>query len=208
MSRGRFVVLEGGEGSGKSTQAERLARHLDALLTHEPGATPLGAELRSLLLDRPDTVDDRAEALLMAADRAQHVSEVIEPALASGRDVVCDRFTGSTVAYQGHGRGLDVDIVRAVCGWAAGGLWPDVVVLLEVPEGVARERTGAPRDRIEGAGGEFHRRVARGFAEQADDEPDTWVRVDGTGDVEEVHERVVAAVEDVLGGSVGAGGGA
>jgi dTMP kinase len=127
------------------------------------------------------------------------VVEVIEPALGSGRDVVCDRYIGSSVAYQGYGRQLDVDIVRAVSGWAAGGLWPDVVVLLQVPPQVAAERIGAARDRIEAAGDEFHRRVAEGFAAQADDEPDTWVVVDGTGPPDEVHRRVLDAVDDVLG---------
>lgn len=205
MRRGRFIVFEGGEGCGKSTQAGLLAAERDALLTRQPGGTELGRRLRRLLLgsesgpvdDTP--VDDRAEALLMAADRAQHVAEVIEPALAAGRDVVCDRYIGSSIAYQGYGRGLDVDIVRAVSGWAAGGLWPDVVVLLEVTEEVASARLGDARDRIEAAGSDFHRRVALGFADQARDEPDIWVVVDGSGTVDEVHERVLDAVDDVLG---------
>ncbi len=135
----------------------------------------------------------------MAADRAQHVAEVVEPALAAGQHVVCDRYIGSSIAYQGHGRGLDVDIVRAVSGWAAGGLWPDLVLLLEVPEAVAHDRIGAARDRIEGAGRAFHRRVAEGFAEQARDEPETWVVIDGSGPVEQVQDRVLDAVADVLG---------
>ena len=204
MTRGRFIVFEGGEGSGKSTQAAMLATHLGAALTHEPGGTELGARLREVLLapvEAPERapLDDRAEALLMAADRAQHVAEVIEPALVAGRDVVCDRYIGSTIAYQGYGRRLDIDIVRAVSGWAAGGLWPDLVVLLVVPDDVAASRLGGASDRIEAAGDDFHGRVARGFAEQAEDEPDTWVVVDGSGSVDDVHERVLDAVEDVLG---------
>ena len=121
---------------------------------------------------------------------------------------MCDRYIGSSIAYQGYGRGLDVDIVRAVSGWAAGGLWPDLVVLLVVPDDVAarahRRRRGTASRR---QGSEFHRRVARGFAEQADDEPDTWVVVDGTGSVDEVHERVLDAVDDVLGRSAMSGTG-
>ena len=201
-------MFEGGEGCGKSTQAQLLADTIGALSTRQPGGTGLGVRLRELLLAAADgsdgaaSLDDRAEALLMAADRAQHVAEVIEPALAQGRHVVCDRYIGSTIAYQGYGRGLDVDIVRAVSGWAAGGLWPDLVVLLEVPADEAVRRVGAARDRIEAAGADFHRRVARGFAEQADDEPDTWAVVDGTGSVQDVHERVLDAVDEVLGDRV------
>ena len=201
MSRGRFIVFEGGEGTGKSTQAERLATRLGALLTREPGGTRLGADIRGLVLSAAgdSTVSDRAEALLMAADRAQHVDELIEPTLAGGRDVVCDRFIGSSVAYQGYGRGLDIDIVRAVSGWAAGGLWPDLVIVLTVPRDESARRTGGARDRIEAAGEAFHDRVAAGFLAQAEDEPETWVVVDGTGSPDEVEERVLDAVAEVLG---------
>lgn len=207
MTRGRFVVLEGGEGVGKSTQAALLAEELDALLTREPGDTPLGAQLRAILLAGSDPtaseggapLDDRTEALLMAADRAQHVVEVIEPALAAGRDVVCDRYIGSSVAYQGYGRELDVDIVRAVSGWAAGGLWPDLVILLDGPDTVGRERIGAGRDRIETAGADFHQRVLQGFREQAEDDTDTWVVVDAAGSVDDVSERVLDVVQTRLG---------
>jgi dTMP kinase len=204
VSRGRFIVFEGGEGCGKSTQAQLLAEELGALATRQPGGTALGSRIRELLLSSADdelgsSLDDRAEALLMAADRAQHVTEVIEPALVAGRDVVCDRYIGSSIAYQGYGRGLDVDIVRAVSGWAAGGLWPDLVVLLVVPDDVAADRIGAARDRIEAAGESFHGRVAEGFAAQAEDDPDTWVVVDGTGTVDEVHERVLDALDEVFG---------
>ncbi|HZA87181.1 MAG TPA: dTMP kinase, partial [Acidimicrobiales bacterium] len=123
---GRFVVLEGGEASGKSTQAARLAERLDAVLTREPGGTAIGAGLRDLLLDARTTgLADRAEALLMAADRAQHVAEVIRPALAAGRHVVSDRYVGSTLAYQGFGRGLPVDELRRLSAWAAHGVEPD-----------------------------------------------------------------------------------
>ena len=199
MTRGRFIVFEGGEGCGKSTQAARLAARLDALLTHEPGATAVGAQLRELLLSRrTERLDERAEALLMAADRAQHVTEVVEPALRAGRHVVCDRYIGSSVAYQGYGRGLDPDMVRAVSGWAAGGLWPDVTVLLSVSDEVAAARTGGARDRIEDAGDDFHRRVLDGFREQLLDEPESWVEVDGSGSPEEVEELVLSAIADVL----------
>ena len=197
---GRFIVFEGGEGCGKSTQAARLAQRLDALLTRQPGGTELGAGLRAMLLDGvAGDVGPRAEALLMAADRAQHVDEVVRPALVSGRDVVCDRYIPSSVAYQGHGRGLDPAEVRRISDWAVDGLWPDLVVLLLVPEDVARARTGGARDRIEAAGADFHRRVDAAFRDMAADDPDRWVVLDGTGDPDQVAARVWDAVEGRLG---------
>ena len=130
---GRFVVFEGGEGSGKSTQARLLAERWGALLTFEPGATELGARLRKILLDPATTdLDPRAEALLMAADRAHHVATTIRPALLRGRDVVCDRYVGSSLAYQGYARGLGVEEVAELSAFATEGLVPDLVVLLEV----------------------------------------------------------------------------
>lgn len=189
--RGRFVVFEGGEGSGKSTQAEILAQRTGALMTHQPGATELGVALRSLLLDGvAGEVSPRTEALLMAADRAQHVEAVILPALRSGRPVVCDRFIGSSVAYQGYGRGLDPEEIARLSDWAVSGLMPDVVVYLRVSQSEAVQRTGAPRDRIEAAGTEFHLRVLDGFEAQAAADPNRWLVVDGSGTVDEVTCRV------------------
>ena len=200
MTRGKFIVLEGGEGCGKSTQAQRLAESLGALRTREPGGTAVGAQLREVLLGRDTTgLADRAEALLMAADRAQHVAEVIEPALASGQHVVCDRFLGSSVAYQGYGRGLGPAEVRDLSIWATGGLFPDLVVLLTVPAEESDRRTGGARDRIEDAGREFHQRVAEGFAEQAAADPDRWVVVDGSGTKDEVAAAIGLVVAERLG---------
>jgi dTMP kinase len=199
---GRFVVLEGGEATGKSTQVARLAEALDALATRQPGGSPVGARLREVLLasaDDPTPLDDRAEALLMAADRAQHVSEVVAPALAAGRHVVCDRYTPSTIAYQGHGRGLDPAWLASLAAWAARDLQPDLVVLLEVPEDVAAARLGRATDRIEAAGAEFHRRVAGSYRDQAAADPDRWVVLDGSGTPDEVASLVRAAVSDRLG---------
>ncbi|MBW3668704.1 MAG: dTMP kinase [Actinobacteria bacterium] len=194
MSRGRLVALEGGEGCGKSTQAARLATRLGAVLTREPGGTAVGERVRDLLLD-PALVDldPRAEALFMAAARAQHVAEVISPALAAGHDVVTDRYAHSSLAYQGFGRGLDVEAVRALSDFATGGLWPDLVVLLDVPADVAAGRLGA-LDRFEAAGAAFHQRVVEGFRALAAAEPDRWVVVSGVGSVDDVAERVWQAV--------------
>lgn len=193
MAFSRFIAFEGGEGSGKSTQARLLAEVLGAVLTHEPGGTALGRRIRSLVLD-PDgghAVDRRAEALLMAADRAQHVAEVIRPALDAGRDVVSDRFSGSTLAYQGYGRGLELDDLAWLSRWASGGLEPDLVVLLDVPPEVAAGRLAGDPDRMESAGQAFHDRVAAGYRVLAADHPGRWVVVDGTGTVDEVAARVL-----------------
>jgi dTMP kinase len=196
---GRFIVFEGGEASGKSTQSARLAARIGAVHTREPGGTVVGGALRSLLLDaRTGDLDDRAEALLMAADRAQHVAEVVRPALASGRHVVSDRYIGSTLAYQGFGRGLPVTELRRLSAWAADGLWPDLVVLLDVPLAVAMERLGDTPDRVEAAGEEFHDRVARGYRALAATEAERWVLVDGAAPPDEVAAAVWRAVTDRL----------
>ena len=198
---GRFVAIEGGEASGKSTQAGILAERLGAVLTREPGGTAIGARIRDLVLDRGAAgLTDRAEALLMAADRAQHVAELVGPALASGRDVVTDRFLGSSLAYQGFGRGLPVEEVRRLSLWATAGLEPDVVVLLDVAESVAANRMAVDRDRVEAAGPAFHRAVADGYRALAAATPERWVVVDGSGAVEVVAAAVHAAVHDRLAG--------
>jgi dTMP kinase len=194
----RFIAFEGGEASGKSTQAARLATVLGAVLTREPGGTEIGVRVRELLLD-PSTgdVDPRAEALLMAADRAQHVAEVVRPALAAGRHVVTDRFMGSSIAYQGHGRGLDVEEIRRLSEWATAGVAPDLVVLLDVPVEVAAERLAAlpgRPDRLERDAADFHRRVLDGFRSLAATDQQRWVVVDGTAD----EDRVAAVVREVV----------
>ena len=192
---GRLIAFEGGEGSGKSTQAARLAERLGALATFEPGDTPLGASIRELLLDRATLeITPRAEALLMAADRAQHVAEVVRPALAAGRTVVTDRYIASSVAYQGYGRQLDPEEIASLSGWATDRLWPDLVLLLEVPMSVSRDRTGGARDRLEAAGAEFHRRVHDGFLRQAITDPERFAVIDGT----QAPDVVAAAVWEIV----------
>lgn len=188
--RGRFIALEGGEACGKSTQAARLAQRLGAVLTREPGGTAFGERVRDILLDVSTVgLDPRAEALLMAAARAQHVAEVVEPALAAGRDVVTDRYAHSSLAYQGFGRGLDLDEVRRLTDFATRCLWPDLVILLDVPADVAHARRGVP-DRFETEDAGFHERVVTGFRTLAAMEPERWVVVPATGTVDEVAESV------------------
>lgn len=188
MTRGRFIVFEGGEGCGKSTQAARFADAIGALLTREPGGTRVGEQVRELLLDPAHTgLDARAEALLMAAARAHHVATVIAPALDRGDDVVSDRFTPSSLAYQGYGRGLDVDAIRGLSAWATGGVEPDLVVLLTVDT----PRMGAAADRLEAEGDAFHARVARGYTELAAADSEHWRIVDGEGTIDDVAARVL-----------------
>ncbi len=160
---GRFVVVEGGDGSGKSTQSARLvaalqARGTEVVATVEPGGTPLGRELRRLLLDG-GSVDARAEALLMAADRAEHVATVVRPALARGAWVVSDRHVPSSLVYQGVVRGLGVDAVAALSSFATDGVVPDLVVVLDVDDATAESRRTPGEDRLEREGREFHAAV-------------------------------------------------
>jgi dTMP kinase len=202
--RGRLIALEGIDGSGKSTQARLLSDHLGAVRSFEPGATTLGASLRRLVLDPAQpAVTGRAEALLMAADRAQHVAEVIEPALQAGTWVVTDRFAASTLAYQGFGRGMPVEELEWLVTWATGGLRPDLNVLVDVPVPVAAaRREGGADDRFEVLGDGFQQRVADGFHRMASEQPEAWSVVDGTRSVADVADDVLSAVHGRLGAPV------
>ena len=192
--RGKYIAFEGWEASGKSTQARLLAERLNAVLTREPGGTDLGIAIRDLLLGNGPEPTQRAEALLFAADRAQHLAEVVEPALSEGRDVITDRSYGSTLAYQGHGRGPSVDELMRLAEWASGGLLPDLVVLLTVGADTADDRLGDDRDRMEREDSDFAVRVIEGFTALANADPDRWVVIDGSGSIDEVAERVANAV--------------
>ena len=194
---GRLIAVEGVDASGKSTQAQRLAESLGAELTFQFGATDVGEVIRTLLLDPTnDSLDDRTEALLIIADKAQHVAEVVGPALRSGRDVVSDRFTASTLAYQGYGRGLDLAQLQTIMRFATGGIEPDLNLLLDVPAEVASQRLGSSTDRFEGAGRDFLDRVRAGYLALAETDPHTWRVIDAEGPVEEVSARVLAAVRE------------
>ena len=196
-----FVVVEGGEGAGKSTQVALLAEWLRAqgrevVVTYEPGDTKTGAAMRAVLLHADAPIDPRAELLLMLADRAEHVAEVIRPALARGAVVVCDRYTPSTLAYQGVARGLGVEEVERLSRWAANGLEPDAVVVLDLPDVVAEARVAADRDRFERAGERFHARVRAAYRALAADRG--WIVVDAGGSPADVAARVQAAVAPVI----------
>ena len=205
--RGKFITFEGPEGGGKSTHVKELAEQLRAegrtvLVTREPGGTRLAELIRGLVRDE---VDDppvtRSEVLLFLAARAQVVSQVIKPALARGEWVLCDRFADSTFAYQGYGRGIDVQLLKELNEFATEGLVPDLTILLDVPLEVSRARlaerqraTAAAADRIEAAGEAFHKRLREGFLALAKAEPGRFVVIDSSGDRAEVDRQIIEAV--------------
>lgn len=196
VTAARYIAFEGAEGCGKSTQAARLADLLGAVLTRETGGTDIGARLRSILHDTAiDDMSARAEALIAAADRAQHIDQIVRPALEAGRTVVSDRSVYSTLAYQGYGRELDVDMVRSVNDWATGGLWPDIVVFVDTPDDVIAERMARRQlDRFEAAGAAFHDRVINGFRSMAAADPHRWLTVAAVGSIDEVAAQIDAAL--------------
>lgn len=205
MAVGRFITLEGVDGSGKSTQAELLADALEAggrtvVRAREPGGTPLGEDVRGLLLhSAPGAMGAVAEACLFAASRAELVRLVVRPALADGAWVVCDRFLESSLAYQGAGRGVGLDAVRAINRASVDGCVPDLTVLIDVPVRVAAARRSAGPDRIEAEGEAFQRRVADGYRALTGDAGGRIVAVDGDAAPGDVHARVMAAVRGALG---------
>ena len=197
---GLFIVLEGGDGSGKSTQVKRLLAQLresgrEVVATREPGATEVGAGIRSLVLGGGD-IDARTEALLIAADRAEHVARVIRPALERSAVVVSDRHVPSSLAYQGVARGLGVEEIARLSEWATGGLTPDLVVVLDVPAEVASRRRAGPEDRMEREPAEFRAMVNQAYRDLAD--RFGWTLLDGTGPVEEVAGQVWALVRPLV----------
>ena len=191
-----LITLEGIDGSGKSTQAEWLAAHLgpDAILVREPGGTEAAERVRELLADPAVEIEPLAELLLFCAARADLVQRVIRPALEAGRDVICDRFADSTIAYQGVARGLGAELAQSVSDTATGGLRPNLTLLLRTDpeEGLGRAEGN---DRIEREGVDLQEKVARAYEEIAAREPDRVVEIDASGTIEEVHARVMDAVE-------------
>lgn len=209
---GLFITIEGGDGSGKSTQAKLLAQWLigeghTIVRTREPGGTDVGVEIRELVLHHRGDIDPRAEALLYAADRAHHVATLVKPALERGEIVIQDRYFDSSVAYQGAGRVLDSGEIRNLSLWASGGLIPDVTILLDLDETVARARLDAAAkrfDRLENEKSEFHSRVRRGFLELAAKEPERFLVLDASLPVDLLAQRIQERVaEELLGKTSG-----
>ena len=208
MTRGKFIAFEGGEGAGKSTQARMLAaaleqRGLQCMVTREPGGTPGAEAIRTLLLGTEgEGWNPRAEALLFAAARSDHVERLIRPAMNAGKWVICDRYVDSSRAYQGGGLGLSDAEVLELHRIGSAGLLPDVTLLIEVSSDVARQRAAARdvdgADRIGGRDDAFHAKVAAAFARFAAAEPDRFSRIDGNGDAESVHRAVMASLAPYL----------
>ena len=207
--RGKFISLEGVDGSGKTTQLRLLAdalaaRGIACLSTFEPGGTTLGRQIRQALLRVSDQkVEPLAELLLFAAARAQHVSELISPALESGRVVLCDRFIDATVAYQGYGRGIDLELINRLNQLATGGLKPDLTVVLDIPVATGLERAAdrmgnGEWNRLDREPVEFHERVREGYEEIAKAEPSRVRVVDASGSEEETSKLVIAEVRKLL----------
>jgi len=196
-----YIVLEGLEGCGKSTHTKRLGEYLNAVITREPGGTRIGSLLRAILADTENTdLDRRTEALLMAADRAQHMAEVIQPALNRGQHVVSDRSIYSTLAYQGYGRQLGTSDLLSISTWALNNRLPDMVIYIDVPTDILNERLAKrDLDRFEREGPEFFARIAQGFTELRKADPNRWIVIDGTMPKDDVEAAIRTAVLDRLG---------
>ena len=201
---GLFVCFEGGDGAGKSTQVRLLTdalerRGREVLVTRQPGGTPLGAQIRELVL-HGDHVSPRAEALLFAADKAHHVDQLIRPALAEGKVVITDRYVDSSITYQGAGRKLGPSEITDLQHWAVGGLLPDLTIVLDVTPEVGRQRRGDLHDRLESEADAFHAAVRRGYLELAAQDPERYLVLDASRSVEHLHAAVVDGLDRVTAG--------
>jgi len=201
MTRGRYIAFEGLEGCGKSTHVTRLAEAIGGLTTREPGGTTIGSALRAAMLDANNTMlSPRAEALMMSADRAQHIEEIVLPTLASGKHVVSDRSAYSSLAYQGYGRLLDFDELQRFNNWAIQGNWPELVIFIEVPMDQLLERLKKRElDRFEREDRSFFERIYTGFHTMATVDPERWLVIDGTPAKEAVQASIIQGVQDRLG---------
>lgn len=204
--RGIFITFEGPEGGGKSLQVEKIREYLkqegyDVLVVREPGQTEIGEEIRQVLLNpKNKKMDSRTEILLFEASRAQLVKEMINPALATGKIVLADRFYDSTTAYQGYGRGMNLNDIKWLNQFATGGLIPDLTILLDVPPevGIARRKKSKKKDRLDMEGIEFHQRVRKGYLKMAEKEPKRWRIVDANRPIEEIFEEIKKIVEEKI----------
>lgn len=196
MKKGLFITFEGADGCGKTTQMKLLAEHLekqghDVLLTREPGGKGIGEKVREILLNYDGEVSDRCESFLFLADRAQNIDIIVNPAVEAGKIVLCDRHTDSTVAYQGYGRGLDLDRINLLNTIATNGKKPDLTFVFDIDTETSMKRVGKEKDRMESAGIEFHNRVREGYLKIAQQEPERIIVIDASKSIEEIHEKVL-----------------
>ncbi len=203
MSKGMFITFEGADGCGKSTQLSLLNEYLakngfKVLVTREPGAKGLGERLRDILLNYDGEVSNRCESFLFLADRAQHIDTIVKPAIENGYIVLCDRHTDSTVAYQGYGRGLDIERINYLNDLATDGLKPNLTFVFDVDVDTSMSRVGSQKDRMESAGIEFFNKVRQGYLEIAKKEPDRVKVIDSTLPIEDVFERVISIFKTFL----------
>ena len=203
MQRGLFITFEGADGCGKTTQLNLLKNYLEhkgyeVLVTREPGAKGLGEKFREILLNYDGEVSDRCESFLFLADRAQNVDKIINPALEQGKIVLCDRHTDSTVAYQGYGRGLDLDRIKMLNDIAVSGTYPDLTYVFDVDIETSMKRVGQSKDRMESAGNDFFNRVRLGYIEIADTEPSRVKVINSAKSIKEVFEKVTEICDELL----------
>jgi dTMP kinase len=206
IERGPFITLEGPEGAGKTTQVKLLSKQLDIagiahVVTRDPGGTPLGRQIRRILLNPENPVQPMAELLLYQADRAQHVAEIIEPELKAGKLVICDRYVDSTMAYQGYGRGIDFELIKELNKIATGGLMPELTILFDIEssDGLARLHPGG-HDRLEREALEFHLKVRKGYLESAKKEPERWRILDASKPLTQAQSELRKIIFDHLSG--------
>lgn len=198
-----FITFEGADGCGKTTQLNLLKDYLenkglDVVLTREPGGKGLGEHIRKILLTYDGPVSDRCESFLFLADRAQNIDIIVKPAIEQGKIVLCDRHTDSTVAYQGYGRGLDIDEINKLNNLATGGKKPDLTFVFDVDIETSMKRVGKEKDRMESSGKDFFNRVRQGYLELAKLEPNRIKVVDSTKSIEEVHQKVIEIIEQYI----------
>lgn len=203
MKKGLFITLEGADGCGKTTQLKLLKEYLtsrgyEIVVTREPGGKGLGEKLREILLNYDGEVSDRCEAFLYLADRAQNIDTIIKPAINSGKIVLCDRHTDSSVAYQGYGREQNIDNINMLNELAVNGVHPDLTIVFDIDTETSMARVGAEKDRLESAGIEFHKRVRNGYLEIAKKNPQRIKVVDASQTIEDVQRDVIKIIEGVL----------
>jgi dTMP kinase len=203
MKRGLFITFEGADGCGKTTQLNLLKKYLEdknyeVVLTREPGGKGLGEKVRDILLNYDGEVSDRCESFLFLADRAQNIDMIVNPAVDAGKIVLCDRHTDSTVAYQGYGRGLDIEQIIMLNNLATNDKKPDLTFVFDVDVETSMKRVGNEKDRMESAGMEFFNRVRQGYLELAKQEPDRIKVIDSTKSIDEVFEQVITIIKNYV----------